>query len=307
MSSSFRFKDLALVFVILASMTVGIVFPRFGELFQDLPIYCMMCVFFLSYLSIELNMVWRMLKTHTGRILGFTFLKSILMPILIYYAFLAIAPDYALSALLLTGVSTGVAAPFVSNMVKGNSSFVLVIVVTTSFLAPITLPFLIDIITVKKLEISLLGVMRMLAMVIFVPTLAVEVLRRFTPGLLQHARRWHFSLSLVLFAIMNLGIFWRYSPLLRNDPGMIVSASLVAMILSAVYCIFGILFFSNQSLENQMAGAVMMSNINNVLIVVLSANFFGPLESIVATMYMIPFFGIVIPLRYYYNRKANVV
>jgi len=287
-------------------MTVGIVFPRFGELFQDLPIYCMMCVFFLSYLSIELDTVWRMLKTHTSKILGFTLLKSILMPILIYYAFLAIAPDYALSALLLTGVSTGVAAPFVSNMVKGNSSFVLVVVVITSFLAPITLPFLIEIITVKKLDISLFGMIRMLAMVIFVPTLAVEVLRRFSPNLLAHARRWHFSLSLLFFAVMNLGVFWRYSPLFRNNPEIIITASLVALILSAIYCFIGILFFRNQSLENQMAGAVMMANINNVLIIVFSSHFFGPLESIVATMYMIPFFGVVIPLRYYYSRKATI-
>jgi len=288
-------------------MTVGIVFPRFGELFQDLPIYCLMCVFFLSYLSIELDTVWRILQTHTRKILGFTMLKSILMPVFIYYAFLVVAPDYALSALLLAGVSTGVAAPFVSNLVKGNSSFVLVVVVITSFLAPITLPFLIEIITVNKLEISLFGMIRMLAMVIFVPTLAVEVLRRLSPNVLAHAKRWQFSLSLVLFAVMNLGIFWRYSPLFRNNPEIIMTASLVAMILSAIYGLTGILFFRNQSLENQMAGAVMMANINNVLIIVFSAQFFGPLESIVATMYMIPFFGVVIPLRYYYNRKATVV
>ena len=84
-------------------------------------------------------------------------------------------------------------------------------------------------------------------------------------------------------------------------------ASFIAVILSAIYCLTGILFFRNQSLENQMAGAVMMANINNVLVIVFSAHFFGPLESIVATMYMIPFFGLVIPLRYYYNNKITAV
>ena len=58
-------------------------------------------------------------------------------------------------------------------------------------------------------------------------------------------------------------------------------------------------------MENQLAGAVMLGNINNVLVVVFSSQFFGPVEPLVAAMYMIPFFVIVIPLRYYHHRKTR--
>lgn len=65
----------------------------------------------------------------------------------------------------------------------------------------------------------------------------------------------------------------------------------------------GHLFFRKGPLENQLAGAVMLGNINNVLVIVFSSRFFGPVEPLVAAMYMIPFFVLVIPLRYYRHRR----
>jgi BASS family bile acid:Na+ symporter len=81
----------------------------------------------------------------------------------------------------------------------------------------------------------------------------------------------------------------------------------VAFVLGAIYCIIGIFFFWKSSLTNQLAGAVMLGNLNNVLVIVFSSEFFGPIEPMVAAMYMIPFFVIVIPLRYYRYRKTRAV
>jgi BASS family bile acid:Na+ symporter len=42
-----------------------------------------------------------------------------------------------------------------------------------------------------------------------------------------------------------------------------------------------------------------------VLVIVFSSQFFGPVETLVAAMYMIPFFVLVIPLRYYRGRQLK--
>ncbi|MFA6413445.1 MAG: hypothetical protein WCW53_12175 [Syntrophales bacterium] len=305
MKLPFRVNDVLLVFVVLSSMIVGIVYPDFGAYFQAMPMYCLMALFFLSYLSIELDTVRKALQRYHRKILTFTLLKSILLPVLLFYIFDFLAPAYALSALLLTGVSAGVVAPFISNLVRGNSSLVLVVVVITSFLTPVTLPILIELVAAKQVEISLFGMIRMLALVIFVPILAVEVLRRLAPDLLKHLMKKHFPISLVLFAVINLGVFWRYSSFFKKEPHTIVMASVVAVLLAAIYCIVGILFFRKSSLENQLAGAVMLGNMNNVLVIVFSSEFFGPVETMVAAMYIIPFFSLVIPLRYYRHLKTK--
>ena len=306
MQQPFRGNDLLLVLVVMSSMTVAIIYPNFGSLFQALPVYCVMANFFLSYLSIEFTAVLKALKGHSRQIMTFTLMKLVLLPIILYLIFGFFAPAYALSALLLTGVSTGVVAPFISNMVRGNSSLVLVVVVITSFLAPFTLPALIQIVAVKQADISFFAMLRMLALVIFVPILAVEALRRLTPRLLAPLMKRQFPISLVLFAIINLGVFYRYAPFFKKEPVMIIMASIIALVLAAVYCITGIIFFWKNSIENQLAGAVMLGNLNNVLVIVFSSEFFGPVEPMVAAMYMIPFFVLVVPLRYYRYRKTKM-
>ena len=126
MQASIRLNDILLVLVVVSSMAAAIIFPDFGSRFKALPFYCLMINFLLSYLSIDLASVWKALKGHSVQIFLFTVMKLAILPLIIYFVFSLFAPDYALSALLLTGVSAGVVAPMISNMVRGNSALVLV-------------------------------------------------------------------------------------------------------------------------------------------------------------------------------------
>jgi len=64
MQTPFRLNDLLLVIVVITSMTVAIIFPDFGSLFQVLPVYCVIANFFLSYLSIEPSFVDKQIVKH---------------------------------------------------------------------------------------------------------------------------------------------------------------------------------------------------------------------------------------------------
>lgn len=305
MQTPFRLNDVILVIVVLSSMVAAIVFPDFGSRFQMFPFYCLMINFFLSYLSIDLADVWKALKGHSGQILAFTLMKLAILPVVIYMVFYFIAPQYALSALLLTGVSAGVVSPMISNMVRGNSSLVLVVVVITSVLVPFTLPALVKVVAAKEVVISFLPMLKMLATVIFIPIIIVEIIRYMIPKIVAPILKIQFPVSLMMFALINLGVFYRYASFFKKEPSVIVMATVVVFVLAAIYCVVGILFFRKSSVENQLAGAVMMGNLNNVLVIVFSSEFFGPVEPLVAAMYMIPFFVIVIPLRYYRHRKTR--
>lgn len=305
MHAPIRLRDVLLVLVVVASMAAAITFPGLGSRFGALPFYCVMVNFFLSYLSIDLASVGRALRDHGGRLFVFAGMKLAVLPVVVYFAFYLAAPDYALSALLLTGVSAGVVAPMVSNMVRGNSALVLVGVVITSVFAPLTLPALVKIVVAKEVHISFLPMLRLLATVIFIPIIIVELIRHMAPRLAGPILRVQFPVSLLAFALINLGVFYRYASFFRKDPSVIVVTTGVVFVLAAVYCVAGILFFYRGPVENQLAGAVMLGNMNNVLVIVFSSEFFGPVEPFVAAMYTIPFFVIVIPLRYYYHRRTR--
>lgn len=218
MQASFRMNDFILVIVVVSSMMIAIIFPDFGARFQVFPFYSLMINFFLSYLSIDLADVWKALKGHSGQILAFTVMKLAILPVIMYFIFFLIAPDYALSALLLTGVSAGVVSPMISNMVRGNSSLVLVVVVITSALVPFTLPALIKTVAAKEMMISFLPMLKMLATVIFIPIAIVELIRYLLPRLVAPILKVQFPLSLLMFALINLGVFYQYAPFSEKTP-----------------------------------------------------------------------------------------
>ena len=305
MQAPVRINDILLVLVVISSMAAAIIFPDFGSQFKVFPFYCLMINFLLSYLSIDLGSIWKALKDNGIQILALTVMKLVILPVVIYFVFYLFAPAYALSALLLSGVSTGVVAPMISNMVEGNSALVLVAVVVTSMLAPFTLPALIDIVVAKEVAISLVSMIRMLATVIFVPIIVVEMIRYLLPRLVRPILKVQFPVALLMFALMNLGVFYRYAAFFKKEPSVIISATVVALILAAICCVVGIFFFRKGPLENQLAAAVVLCNINNVLVIVFASEFFGPIEPLVAAMYVVPFFAIVIPLRYYHHRRTR--
>ncbi|MGO9213537.1 MAG: hypothetical protein ACLP9S_06530, partial [Syntrophales bacterium] len=84
MQLPFRINDLLLLVVVLSSMAAGIIFPNFSSFFQSLPIYCLLVLFALSYLSIELDAVWRTLRNHSKTILTFIVLKSLILPVVVF-------------------------------------------------------------------------------------------------------------------------------------------------------------------------------------------------------------------------------
>jgi bile acid:Na+ symporter, BASS family len=295
----FRLNDLILLLVIFSSMLVGILFPEPASVFEPYPLYLMMFLLFLSFLPIELKDVWRLVKNNGKTVLWLACFKMILLPVLVYFLFLYIAPAYAIGALLLTGVSTGVVAPFISGLVGGNGPLVLVMVVVTSFAVPFTLPMLVKVLLEQEMTIPLLHMMRMLLLVVVVPVIIVETLKRLWPRLIEGLMKRRYPISLAIFASINLAVFSKYSAFFYKHPAIIIQATLAAAALGGIYLVAGLAWLLKSPVKDQLAAVITIGNVNNVLVLVFAAEFFGPLEPTLAAMYMIPFFGLIFPLRVY--------
>jgi BASS family bile acid:Na+ symporter len=301
----FRVNDLILLLTIFLSVLAAILVPRIGAPFQPFPLYLLMLLLFLSFLSVRLDTIFHILKGLARSILFLSFLKTIALPIGIYLLFKVLYPTYAIAALLLSGISTGVVAPFVSNVVKANSPLVLVMVVITSLIAPFTLPTIAKMLLSGSFDISVSSMIRMLCLVLLVPIGAVETLRRIWPRFVAKVMKRQFPVSLITMALINLGVFSRYAEFFRQKPSTILEALVVAIVLAGIYLFVGITALPRGTLENQLAAVISLGNINNVLIIVFASQFFGPREPTVAAMYIFPFFGLIIPLRIYWHRRQG--
>jgi BASS family bile acid:Na+ symporter len=301
----FRLRDLILLVVIFSSIMAGVLFPRFGAVFQPLPLYAMMALLFLSFLSIEVSAIWDTVKGASLVIVCFLFIRMILLPVSVSLLFRAIWPAFSLSALLLSGISTGVVAPFISNLLKANTPAVLVMVVGSSLLVPFTLPPLVDLLFAQSMDMSLFPMVRILFVVIFIPMAAAEVFKRVSARTAAKLVSRQYGISLFLFAVTNLGIFSKYSAFFYQKPMIVLSATGVSFFLGVVYFLAGLLISFGRAPKDQLAAVISFGIMNNVLVIVFSSKFFTPLEPTVAAMYMIPFFGLIIPMRAYRGWKTR--
>jgi BASS family bile acid:Na+ symporter len=117
--------------------------------------------------------------------------------------------------------------------------------------------------------------------------------------------RRQFPMSLVIFFMINMGVFSQYADFFCQEPATILTALAIAVILSVIYLLAGILFLPLGTLENQLAGAISLGNMNSVLIIVFASQFFGPLEATLAAMYHVPFFGLILPLKIYRSWRLD--
>lgn len=301
----FRVKDLVLLIVTFSSMLLGVLFPNYVRFFRPLPLYCMMSILFLSFLSIKITDVLGALRGDAVKIAVLLLLKLIFLPIIVFFLFQALCPAYTLAAFLLSGISTGVVSPFFADLLKARSSVVLVMVVVSSMLVPFSLPPLVSLFFGQDMEIPLLGMMRLLFLVIFVPIFLVEVLRRSLPDLTDFLKKRQYPLILVIFAIANMGIFSEYADFFYRKPMTIVAAFLVSVALAIFYFLSGLLFSWGRPLQDQLSVIISFGIMNNVLVLIFSSQFFGPIEPTVAAIYTIPFYGLILPLRFYRNLRLR--
>jgi hypothetical protein len=117
--------------------------------------------------------------------------------------------------------------------------------------------------------------------------------------MLPRLDRVQFPVVLALFLVINLGVFAKYADFLPSHLGQ---AGLILLVCSSLALAFAgsgpLLGRLSRGRLRGLDGAVLMTYINNVLIVVFSARFFGPTETLAAAVYMLPLFMMLLPIRF---------
>jgi BASS family bile acid:Na+ symporter len=294
-----RLQDSLLLVVSYSGIVAGVLFPRLGAPFQGIPLYCMMALLFLSFLSVPLGDMVETLHHEKGRVSYLLLLKLIVLPGVVFVVFHRIAPGYALAALLLSAASTGVIAPFFAGILPADIPLVVVMLVASSLLMPLTLPVLVQGLMGRTVEMPFLPMVEMLCAVVFIPFALAEALKRSATGAMERLVRWRFGISLFLFGITNLAIFSKYASHVLQAPATLVNAFVVAVLLAALYLAIALVASWKMPLPQQLSVMICCSIMNNILILVFSSRFFGARESAVAAMYTVPFFLMIVPLRLY--------
>ena len=292
-----NFKDILLLVAVFGSLGLALAWPGLGTPLAPLLTYFLIGLLFLSFLQLDPREVWSSWKEHGLILLLLGAIKLLALPMVLYFPFHWFWPEYALPVLLLSGISTGVVAPFISGLVGAQTPLVLGLVVLTSLVAPFSLPLLVKVLAGEELRLSFMAMFRVLALIIFLPAFLALAVKKISPGFTSLISRIRYPLSLIFFILINLAVFSRHQAFFQDRPLELLNATLIAYLLSIVFHGVGWGLFRGQEVGVRLAQAVSLAYVNNILVVVFSARFFGPLSPTLAAMYLLPFFTLIVPLR----------
>ena len=294
--------DSILLIVIAFSMAMGILLPSFGIIFEPFLLVWLGFLLFLNLLKMDPQQLTFIIKKPL-LIIIFTIIKLIAIPILLYAITNIVYPSLALSVLLLSGISTGLGAPFVINVFEKSNRlpFVVGMIILTSIAVPFILPSLVFLLVdVSKFEIPVENMIILLAEALFLPLFAGWFTKRKASKLAKKIEEKSFLLSMILISFINFGIFAKYSNYFFSQYSFVITMTVAAFALYFVYGLIGYVsafLLGKKDRSFRIAAFVIMSYVNNILVVVFASEFFGSEIAALAAFYNLSYYSLIIPMK----------
>ena len=233
-------------------------------------------------------------------------MKVLVIPVTMYFVTNQIYPKYALSVLLLSGISTGLGAPFVTNYVGGRLSIVVGMVIVTSLVVPFILPALVYILYNTEFSIPVFDMILLLVISLIVPLIGSGIIKKYLPKIATSINKSSLPLSIILMALINLAIFSKFSDYFYLEFTFVTTTTVIAFALFGVFAITGYLIMNlnnrGTSMKYKISGLIAISYVNNILVTVFAQQFFGSQVAALAAFYNVPYYIGIIFLKILYSK-----
>lgn len=287
-------EDVALIVAIVGSMSAGILLPAAGRLIEPYTLLWLGALLFLNLLRLNSSDLIEVFKT-PRQLVVLSIIKLVVLPVGMYALAYVVYEPFALPILLLSGISTGLGAPFVVNVIGGQLPLVIGMIIITSIAVPFVLPSIVYTFAHTQFEIPLLYMIFLLSIALFTPLAAGWLTKKFFPAGSRFADKNSFPLSLLFIVLINWGMFAKFADFFYSEQTFLLQTITTAFLCYAAYCLVGYVGTVGNSRQEKRAGLIAMSYVNNVLVAVFAFQFFGSYVAALAALYNIPYYiGIIV-------------
>ena len=294
----------------MVSIVTGVLFPTTG---MSLEPYLLVWLGGLLYVNL-INLHPRHLVSTFRKpkaLMVFTIGKLILLPCIVYVITSLVYPKLALSATLLSGISTGLGAPFAINFIGvGGISTIAALVTISSLVVPVTLPFILYVFfeDTGEFVIPIYDISFLLVIALFIPLSLGWSTRKYVPRISKFVAGNSLFLSVIFIILINFSMFARFSQYFLIDQSLVLTSMISASLLFVIYLLVGYLLalsIKGQLIATRINGIIAMTYINNILVFVVAERFFDIETAALAALYNIPYYVGLLVLRMKYSRCRN--
>ncbi len=290
-----RAQDIQFLLVCIVTMALGVMLPFLAEPMRWVPRAILLVLFFVSFVSIDSRDAWRSLMHFPGAVALLAVIKLLVLPFACWAVFRLVLPEFAFGAALLGGCSAAVAAPLLAFMLQADIVLALAGLVVSSLLLPLVLPCVLNLLsgTGGGAAFPVRDMMLSLALTIIVPFCAAQYARRVALSLMEKIARRRMHILMVCMGLGNLAIFSRYAFVLTESPSAVVRATGAAFLACFVIFTLSAALTWWMPPDRQLTVVISCVGMNNVLMLIVSAEFFTVAEALITALYTVPFYAAV--------------
>lgn len=264
-----------------------------------------MVMLFLVFLKTDIMQV--ITKMQNYRLMGFVvFLNMIIVPLLFFLIINTFSHHFAIGILLLTSMPAAVASPAFTDIVKGNIALSLGIVITTSIVAPVTVPLLFWFIQINELSVNPLWLFKDLALLIFIPMVASQVTKKYAPRIVENKSHLFTSVNIIILSLMVYTVMGSQRDVILNNSIKILWQTGFLYLVFILLHVLGYFMGFAENNKGKIATTIGSAYRNNGMAIALSALYFEPSIIILMVLTELPWNTLLIPFRRFIQHRQRI-
>jgi predicted Na+-dependent transporter len=298
-----KFAGRYMSLILFAACLVGLFTPDIGHLTAYAILFLLFVIIFFSFFQLDLRRESFMMNLQTS--VWFSIVRFVVLPALVFFAIKPFSGFYAFAVFFLMLMPAGVSSPALTAMYRANMNLSLLILVFSSLIGLLSIPFLAPFFFSGAGQIKIIDLLKTLLITVVLPFLLHLPLRR-NKKLTGWVNANLSVITVVSLCFLFILAIARNKAAILGNPSQLLWYSIIAIIL------YGSLYFSGWKLlfrmdtSSRISGSA-SSGMNNIGLAVSLAALYLPAEY---TVFFITsefaWVGVIYPAKLWFRKSTNV-
>ncbi|MBI2550725.1 bile acid:sodium symporter [Candidatus Uhrbacteria bacterium] len=296
LTRSFRWLIESYLFIVVAAIAVGIFFSEPVSHLAPYTTLFLQVIFFLSSLKLETKEVVRGVKQWKTLVVTNAIILLIL-PTVVFLLTRGMDAETGFALTLLAAMPAGMTLPLMADVIGADRPLALLLTVSTSLLAPLTIPLILSALVGSEIELPFLSMVWRLFLVIVIPFACAQVVRRILKvGVANNAYLFK-PVSLLLLGGLIAASVATNAPAISGSLPRLASALFLLVLFFLGIHLFAHLCFFWKPYKEQVTIAASVTFMNFTLAIYLANQYFpDPDIIILLVLSIIPWAILLVPL-----------
>jgi len=275
------------VFLILGIVT-GLIFPVNNDFLAILIKPFLMIMLFTVFLKADIIQVFQRMRNYR-QVLFLLVMYMAVIPVLFFLVINPFNQQLAIAVLLLGSMPAGISAPVLTDILEGNTELAASIAITTSIVAPFSVPLLFWILKIDSISINPTGIFIDLSVIIFIPMIVSQIVKKYFQKVIDKKSHLFSSINVFLLAFLVFSVMGAHREVLFSSSVIsILEKLLYAYLVFVLLHFVGYFIGFSEDKKGRIATAVGAAYMNNGMAIVLAAIYFNSYILVFAVLSEIP-------------------